>query len=79
MQGVYQGLLQEERSADTVGHRCGDRLCAWICPQVTEPVHTGMDEWIDLNSTDHNVTGCYSLTLTECSGVFDTECKLTQR
>lgn len=74
MQGVYKGLLQEERSADTVGHSRGDGLCAWICPQVTEPVHTGRDEWVDLNSMESNVTGSYSLAFIECSVIFNTEC-----
>lgn len=32
-QGIFEGLLQEEWAADTLGHRRGDGLRAWISPQ----------------------------------------------
>lgn len=48
-QGVREGLLQEEWPADTLGLCCCDGLCAWVCPQVAQPVHTGMNEWMDRN------------------------------
>lgn len=57
IQGIREGLLQEEWPADTLGHRCSDGLCAGIPPQVTQPVHTGMDEWMDRYLTRGNVTG----------------------
>lgn len=32
-QGIFEGLLQEEWAADTLGRRRGDGLHAWISPQ----------------------------------------------
>lgn len=55
-QGICEGLLQEEWSADTLGLRGGDRLCAWIYTPVTQPLHTGMDEWMERNSRKDKVT-----------------------
>lgn len=49
-QGVREGLLQEEWTPNAVRLRCGDGLCAGICSQVIQPVHTGMgwmDEWMN--------------------------------
>lgn len=43
IQGVREGLLQEERTADALGFRCRDGLCAGIRPEITQPVHTGED------------------------------------
>lgn len=40
-QGVREGLLQEERAADALGHRCADGLRARISPQDVQPVHAG--------------------------------------
>lgn len=42
-QGVREGLLQEEWSADTLGLCGSDRLCAWIYTPVIQPLHTGMN------------------------------------
>lgn len=42
-QGVREGLLQEEWSADTLGLCGSDRLCAWIYTSVIQPLHTGMN------------------------------------
>lgn len=44
-QGVRAGLLQEEWPADALGLRCSDGMCAWICPQDTQPLYTGTGGW----------------------------------
>lgn len=43
---VCEGLLQEEWPADTVSLCCRDGLRAWISPQVTQPIDTGMDGYM---------------------------------
>lgn len=46
-QGVREGLLQEERTADSISLRCCYWLCAWIHAPYIQPLYTGMDEGMD--------------------------------
>lgn len=50
-QGLREGLLQEERPADSFSYRCDDGLLAGISPQVAQPVYAGKGEFMDESST----------------------------
>lgn len=49
--GVREGLLQEERPADALRLRCGDRLRAGIRAPVIQPLHTGTDGSTGISTT----------------------------